>query len=137
MSRKPVGEALDIWPGYSPYPSRESNNDIYPWRITPWLKGPDAFANSGMIQLSNGWQNTNYGLRQSYQNYLSELSMNKPFKPNSVLPGQRQQPQAYAPPSQAAMQNYQQMITGSRQSNISNTGVIAEGVDISGFRTYN
>lgn len=131
----PAGHPIVYWPGWITNPARYSDQpDIMPLPIVPVRHQTWTFYQP---QLSNGWQQTNYGLRMSYDDYLRLLSSSAsgPGYP-PPMPGQGLQPQGSAMPSQLQQQ---QMISANAPLLANNqqggTGVLAPGVNLAG-RTY-
>lgn len=105
-----VGHPIVYWPGWVDNDARYSvQTDINPIPISPvhFQQWP------GMqYQLSNGWQETNYGKRASYDSYrrmlTSSLSNPNNVRPR-VIPGEGRQPTGYGPGnslvSQKTLQN--------------------------------
>jgi hypothetical protein len=140
-SMKNVGRPVVIWPGWVTFDARYSpQTDINPLPIEPYRH-----ASWPMMQpqLSNGWQQTNYGRRMSYDNYLTSMSSsasgpNFPKgKPPPPLPGQGFQPQGYASPSDIQLAN-QISLAAPPPSTVlqGGTGVLGPGVDLSTRRYY-
>lgn len=117
-----IGNPVYDWPGWQDNDARYSvQTDINPIPIVPvhFQQWP------GMQpQLSNGWQNTNYGKRDSYDDYLrllySTTSYPKPPKPMPYTAGS---PTTVANPSQLQQQSLMP-----NQVNLGGTGVLAPGV---------
>jgi len=131
-----MGTPTVVWPGWENFDSRASvQTDINSLPIVPvhFQQWP------GMqYQLSNGWQNTNYGLKTPYDTYIRMLysSNNSPGAP-LPLPGERLQPQAGPQPSQLQLQNQVFAPAANRQGNGNGgAGVLAPGVSLAGRRFY-
>jgi hypothetical protein len=133
-----AGHPIVNWPGWVTNDARYSSQpDIMPLPIAPvhFVSWPFR-----QIQLLNGWELTNFGKRQSYDYYLNQLqsSASNPMsnpKPSS-LKGNRQQPTAYAPPSQLQIQNGVFTPVGNQPQSGGGTGVLAPGVSLEGRRFY-
>lgn len=127
-----VGNPVVVWPNWITNQARNNGADIWPTPFVPRRHGNVAFAETGMIQLNNGWSGTNFGKRMDYDNYLRLLTTSSagPGK-NEVLPGK--QPVSYRQVSQDQLQTMQSAMAN--PPNGGGTGVLAPNVDLSG-RTY-
>ncbi len=121
------GHPGNIFNGYVNNDARYSGQtDVNPVPITPvhYQGWPGV-----QVQLSNGWQMTNYGLIVTpYNSYLHKAGGGSATYPkaNKPLPGQGQQPQGNKPPSQIQLNN---MMTGmTNQQGVGATGGLAPGV---------
>jgi hypothetical protein len=121
-------------PFYSPNPARNNGADLEPVPITP-VRGQNW---PGLqIQLKNGWGQTSFGHKLSYDDYLRLLtdsaSKNRKYLiphpagigPNALKPG----------PAPANVNQLIQNSAGSQPTAPGGPGMIASGVNLSG-RTY-
>lgn len=128
------GHPIVFWPGWINNSARYSvNPDIYPLPVQPvhhqtWP--------ATQVQLSNGWQQTNYGKRMSYDDYLRLLysSTSSPRAP-VPMPGQKLQPQGNALPSRLQLQNAIGASTPQDNGQLG-TGILGPGVNLNGRRYY-
>lgn len=128
------GHPIVFWPGWIDNTARRSpQTDVQPLPVQPvhFQAWP-----ANQVQLSNGWQQTNYGKRMSYDDYLRLLSSSNsgPGAPKP-LPGQGQQPQGGAIPSRVQLQNAIALNTPADNGNLG-TGILGPGVNLSGRRYY-
>lgn len=128
-----IGNPVVPWPGYGVNPARNNGTDIEPLQIVPLRYGNFA---AYQTQLFNGLQLSNFGVRTSYQGYLSKIYSSG----SSSSKGQRQtlpsvHPAALIQPSQVELA---QMITAGapNETNTGGTGQIAPGVNLSGRGFY-
>lgn len=124
------GHQVWTFPGYGVNPARGNGADLEPIPITP-VHGQNW---PGMqVQLSNGWQSTNYGKKLSYDDYLRMLSTSTSEAGNTqVLPGG-------GPKKGTSPANYQDWLQngpGNQPSVVGGPGSVAPGVDISGRGFY-
>lgn len=129
------GHQLPIFVGYGVNSARMNGADLEPVPITP-VRGqnwPEM-----QIQLSNGWQHTNMGKRQSYDSYLRLLTDSSTKQRHFLIP----HPSGLGPHAQRsgpAPSNVQQMIdqtSGSQPNTPGGPGFLASGVNLGGRRYY-
>lgn len=127
------GHPIVFWPGYGINPARVNGADLSPLPVQPvhfqrWT--------AMQYQLSNGWQQTNYGRKASYDDYLRLLqsSATGPYAPKP-LPGQGLQPQGGAVPSRIQLQNQVAANLPTDNGNLG-TGLLGPGVNLNGRRYY-
>lgn len=136
-----VGRPLVFWPGWTQFASRLSpQTDVNPLPIEITRAPIWEFVQP---QLSNGWQQTNYGLRASYDDYLrmitaSNSGPNYPHgRPPTPLPGQGLAPTGYPSPSDIQLANGISRNAPPTTTNLNGgTGLLAPGVNLSGRGYY-
>lgn len=128
-----IGNPVVIWPGWVTNQARNNGADVNPLQIVPLHYGNFA---AYQTQLFNGLQLSDFGLKNSYQGYLSKLYSSASMNTK----GQRQtlpsvHPSALSPPSQVELA---QMVTAAapNESNTGGTGQLAPGVDLTNRRFY-
>lgn len=131
-----VGHPIVYWPGWEMNPARYSDQtDIMPLPIQPQHGRAWQMLQP---QLSNGWQDTNYGKRMAYDDYLRLLSSSNSGPGNPPpLPGQGQQPMGSPMPSRIQQQQMISINTPDlATAQTGGTGMLAPGVNLSGRRYY-
>lgn len=129
------GHPVVYWPGWVTNEARYSTQpDIQPLPVSPIHFQTFPFI---QIQLSNGWQQTNYGKKAAYDDYLRMLysSNSSPGAP-PPMPGQRLQAQGQPIPSRVQLQNQIAKNAPSDTGGQLGTGILAPGVDLSARRFY-
>lgn len=121
---KNVGNPVIIWPGWVTNDARNNGADVNPIPIVPWRHGNAA---ATQVQLSNGWQNTSYGKRLSYDSYLRLLYASN-SSDQKRFPGISNTPTSNVQPSSRQLASMNRPSTSTQ----SGAGRIANGVDISG-----
>jgi hypothetical protein len=124
-----------LFPGYGVNSARSNGADLEPVPITP-VRGQNW---PGMqIQLSNGWQHTNYGKKISYDGYLRLLTDSSTRSRRYLTP----KPSGLGPNathSGPAPSNVQQMInqtSGAQPDSPGGPGFLSGNVDLGGRRYY-
>jgi hypothetical protein len=132
-----AGHPLVVFPGWVDNDARYSpQTDIMPLKIAPvhftdWT--------GRQLQLSNGWQGTNYGKRDSRDFYLNQnfSSSSGPGKPKPYAQyGNRQQPTGFSPPSQMQIQGAVFNPAAPDPNLSGGTGVLGPGVNLQNRRYY-
>ena len=128
-----VGNPVVVWPGWVTNQARNNGADVNPLQIVPLHYGNFT---ATQIQLFNGLQLYDWGLKNSYQGYLSKLyssaSMNTKGQ-KQTLPAVH--PSALSQPSQIELA---QMVTAGapNETNTGGTGQLAPGINLTGRRFY-
>lgn len=133
---EPIGRPIVYWPGWQQFPARASpQTDVNPLPIMPQHYRIWTFMQP---QLSNGWQETNYGKRAPYDYYLRMLasSTSSPGNPRPML-GQGQSPTGQAIPSAVQLQrSISANAPPTTQNQTGGSGILAPGVNLNGRTFY-
>lgn len=126
------GHPLTVFPGYGVNPARNNGADVEPIPITPvkHQNWPEM-----QIQLKNGWADTNFGHKMSYDDYLRLLTSSNEMARNYLAPGRNGVAggNVRTAPSPLNVQATAQAGPGSQPSNPGGPGVVTNGVTNGGW----